>query len=93
MQNHISDIDPLEKWTPPSSNFNALTETSNVEYDKAKKDQQEGADNMPPAKVDPFNFKHDVILPEFKPKYAIFINRSSWVSIQQAISICKTFSV
>lgn len=91
MQNNmISSIDPLEKWVPPTSNFNALTETSNVEYDKAKK---EGAEDMPPAKVDPFNFKHDVILPEFKPKYAIFINRSSWVSIPQAISICKTFSV
>lgn len=36
-------------------------------------------------------YQNDVILPEFKPKYSIFINRSSFVDAPQAIQIIKNF--
>ena len=36
-------------------------------------------------------YQNDVILPEFKPKYSIFINRSSFVDTPQAIKIVNNF--
>lgn len=37
-------------------------------------------------------YHNDVILPEFKPKYSIFINRSSFVDTPQAIKIMANFA-
>jgi len=39
-----------------------------------------------PKTINPFA-SGDIILPEFKPKLAIVINRSSFISIQQGLKI------
>ena len=37
-------------------------------------------------------FQNDVILPEFKPKYQILINRSSFIDQKQGIKIMRKFA-
>lgn len=70
----------FEKYVPPEES-NALTEKSqyqsknNAKVDEDPKDKDESFKET-------FNvpiYQNDVILPEFKPKYSIFINRSSFV--------------